>query len=168
MKKTLRTKGLIALSVVALVSVLAAAGCAPGGSAGESAGTASGTDQAAYPAHAANGEGGPGLASFHMALGQDCASCHGDDLADQVAAISADGEPELASTYYVDTETCLSSGCHESWESLAKRTEDLGDYNPHESIHGTIENCNECHKGHAEQVDICGECHPNGGQTMLS
>ena len=65
------------------------------------------------------------------------------------------------------TTTCLSSECHVSWEKLAERTADLGDYNPHDSIHGTIEDCNECHKGHAEQVDICGECHPNGGQEMV-
>lgn len=168
MKKSLRMKGLMTLSVVALVSVLAAVGCAPNGSAGESAGSSSSIDESAYPVHAANSEGGPGIASYHVALGQDCESCHGDDLPDQVAAISSDGELELASTYYTDTETCLSSGCHDSWESLAKRTEDLGEYNPHDSIHGTIESCNECHKGHAEQVDICGECHSNGGQTMLS
>ena len=54
----------------------------------------------------------------------------------------------------MDSETCLS--CHGgSWEALAKLTSDLGDYNPHDSIHGTIENCNECHKGHSNQVDVC-------------
>ena len=70
----------------------------------------------------------------------------------------------LADRYYIDNDKCLS--CHGgSYEELAKQTADLGEYNPHNSPHGQI-NCNECHKGHAAQVDTCGQCHPNGGQTM--
>ena len=169
MRKSIRLKVLMAASAAVLASACLAAGCAPNGTEGSSSGSASTADEAAYPVHAANCEDGTGMASFHAALGQDCASCHGEDLADQVAAVTgSDAEPELSSIYYADTATCLSSGCHESWEALAERTEDLGDYNPHDSIHGTIEDCNECHKGHSEQVDICGECHPNGGQTMRS
>ncbi len=100
-------------------------------------------------------------------MGYDCTPCHGEDRAAQVAAYDSDEELALTSTFYVDTETCLQSGCHTSWETVANRTSDLGDYNPHSSIHGTIEDCNECHKGHSSQVDICGECHSNGGQTMI-
>ena len=66
--------------------------------------------------------------------------------------------------HYVDNDTCLS--CHgDSYEALAEQTADLEPYNPHDSPHGQL-NCNECHKGHAQQVDTCGQCHPNGGQTM--
>ena len=69
-----------------------------------------------------------------------------------------------ADRYYIDNDKCLS--CHGgSYEELAKQTAQLGEYNPHQSPHGNL-NCNECHKGHAAQVDTCGQCHPNGGQTM--
>ena len=168
MKKSLRIKTLTSMGIAAAFAVCLAVGCSPSG-AGDKPLASTGTDLAAtYTVHADNGEGGAGLASYHMALGQDCESCHVGDMAAQLAALGEDGEPDSASTFYNDTMTCLSSECHVSWDNLAQRTAELGDYNPHDSIHGTIEDCNECHKGHAEQVDICGECHPNGGQTMLS
>lgn len=154
----------------ALLVAGAAAGCAPSG--GSTTSDAKGGDAAslaaAYPEHQRNTEdGGAGMASFHAALGYECADCHTGDLQAEVAGLAAaDGaEPALASSYYMDSETCLS--CHGgTWEELAKLTDGLGDYNPHDSIHGTIENCNECHKGHSDQVDVCSECHDNGGQTM--
>ncbi|MBQ9020814.1 MAG: cytochrome c3 family protein [Eggerthellaceae bacterium] len=117
-------------------------------------------DENDYPAHVASMTAGEGIASLHTA----CTDCHDDALASQIASTGAEGEPELSSLYYVDTEKCQT--CHGDYETLSKATESLGDYNPHASIHGTIEFCNECHKGHSSQVDICGECHPNGGQTM--
>lgn len=164
----MRMKGLLACGVAAALGLFAVAGCASGGNDVELADT--GSDWAAtYPVHAANAEDGAGLASYHAALGQECDSCHQGDLAAQVTeATGGEGEPDCTSTFYDDTATCLSSDCHVSWETLAERTADLGDYNPHDSIHGTIEDCNECHKGHSEQVDICGQCHPNGGQEMTA
>lgn len=165
MKKNSRMKAL--LIVVACVAVLSfgAAGCSPSTGSGASS---SSDLESMFPEHAANAEGTIGEAAFHMQLGQDCESCHTGDLAAEVAALAGaeEGvEPALASSYYMDNETCLS--CHGgTWEELGKLTEDLGDYNPHNSLHGTIENCNECHKGHAGQVDLCSECHDNGGQTM--
>ena len=169
MKKSFCLKAAGSLALVAMLVPCIMAGCASNGSpeSGKAADAAAGIDPADYPVHVQNCEG-EGLAAYHMALGQECESCHVGDFAAQVAAVSdGGGEPDCASTYYTDTATCLGSGCHVSWENLAERTADLGEYNPHESIHGTIEDCNECHKGHAAQVDICGECHPNGGQGML-
>lgn len=167
-----RTKAMIlSVGLIAVLSVGMVA-CSPGKE--DSAQRTDDIDKTAYPAHVENAKNGAGMASFHTALGYDCADCHVDDLDTEVAKITecstteSDGtEPPLASAYYTDNETCL--GCHGgSWEALAEKTSDLGDYNPHNSIHGTIQYCNECHKGHTEQVDICGECHPNGGQTMKS
>ncbi|MEC4176116.1 cytochrome c3 family protein [Adlercreutzia sp. R21] len=166
MRKSLRLKGVAAAAVAIAFGLCLAAGCAPAGGASDGALADTGDLAAAYPVHGSNAEDGAGLAGYHAALGQDCASCHQGNLADQLAAAGIEGEPDCSSTFYNDTATCLSSDCHVSWDALAERTADLGDYNPHDSIHGTIEDCNECHKGHAEQVDICGQCHPNGGQEM--
>ena len=66
----------------------------------------------------------------------------------------------------MDSRTCLD--CHGgTWEELAKLTDDTGDYNPHDSLHGTIENCNESAiKGRAAQVDLLASATITGGQTM--
>ena len=115
--------------------------------------------------------GGAGLASVHAAENLGCLDCHEAELAVQFAELRSQlsGDHDdiaLASRYYIDNEKCLS--CHEgTYDQLMVKTQDLGDYNPHDPIHGQI-NCNECHKGHAAQVDTCGQCHPNGGQTMVN
>ncbi|MDD5807111.1 MAG: cytochrome c3 family protein [Eggerthellales bacterium] len=164
MKKTALLKiGIVAAAITSL-GLFALAGCTP---ATEDSGN-NGAASTSYAEHEANCVDGDGIASFHAALGYECTACHGEDLDAQVAELGVEGEPALTSTYYTATETCLQSDCHNSWETLAERTADLGDYNPHDSIHGTIEDCNECHKGHSTQVDICGECHPNGGQEMVA
>ena len=173
MKKSTRLKALIATAACLTVLAFAVAGCSPSGS-GSTGGSSSGsvaaaTDlEAAFPNHAASVEAGEGEAGYHAALGQDCESCHVTDLVAEVSALATyeEGvEPELTSTYYMDNQVCLD--CHEgTWEGLATLTEDLGDYNPHDTLHGTVENCNECHKGHSEQIDLCSECHDNGGQEM--
>ena len=116
--------------------------------------------------------GGAGLASLHAKENLGCLDCHEADLATQASEAQHQitgtydmDDLQLGATYYVDNEKCLS--CHGgSWEALAEQTSSLGDYNPHDSIHGTAPYCGECHKGHKAQVDTCGECHPNGGQTM--
>lgn len=155
------------LFLVALLGVVAlsfaAIGCSPSGSDGANA---SSDLEKQFPQHAASVDAGEGEAGFHAQLGQSCESCHtGDMSADVAAFVDANGEPPLSSAYYMDNQVCLD--CHGgTWEELAKSTADLGEYNPHDSLHGTIENCNECHKGHSSQVDLCGECHDNGGQTM--
>lgn len=115
---------------------------------------------------------GAGTAHWHAVKeGTTCLDCHKADLNTQVSELGSQlaGKTDnlgLADRYYVDNETCLS--CHGgSYAVLAEKTASLGDYNPHNSPHGQLY-CNECHKGHAAQVDTCGQCHPNGGQTMRS
>ena len=167
MTKTKRLKAFFAVVVSVATLTLVVVGCSPSTSDSSSSGSSSDLE-AAFPNHTASVEAGEGMAGYHAQLGQDCASCHTGDLLAEVSALAdydEDTEVELSSTYYMDSQVCLD--CHGgSWEELATLTKDLGDYNPHDSIHGTIENCNECHKGHSSQVDLCSECHDNGGQTM--
>ena len=124
--------------------------------------------------HLANFEGtdaskGAGLAHVHQAANLGCLDCHEADLETQVSELRIQlfdnpGNVELASKYYIDNEKCLS--CHgKTYNGLSALTAALADYNPHDNPHGQM-NCNECHKGHASQIDMCGECHVNGGQEM--
>jgi len=121
--------------------------------------------------HLTNYENGPGIAKVHADNGLTCLDCHEADLNTQVSEVEAQlsgtyGDLTLASGHYVDNQKCLD--CHGgSYEALAEQTSYLDPYNPHNSPHGQID-CDECHKGHAAQVDQCGECHDNGGQHMLS
>lgn len=114
--------------------------------------------------------GGAGIASVHEAAHVTCLECHTAELGTQVSELQSylggARDVPLTSTYYVDNQTCLN--CHGgSYSELAKKTASLGAYNPHANPHGEM-NCNECHKGHSAQVDTCGECHDNGGQTMVN
>ena len=100
---------------------------------------------------------GIGFYAWHNTPGFCGTMCHdsmGEHL-DNYNGVDASGGAGQAS-WHAQNEgtTCLD--CHEA---------DLGDYNPHKSPHGQM-NCNECHKGHAAQVNTCGQCHDNGGQTM--
>lgn len=171
MKKISNAKKLIVGLTTAALAACLVAGCSPSGNSDGNGGTeggATGDLAAMYPEHAQLSDGPDTLAGFHMALGQDCESCHPGDLSEQITIAGIEGEPEVSSLFFTDDQqTCLSSECHVSVEALAERTADLGEYNPHASIHGTIEYCNDCHKGHSPQIDTCGECHPNGGQEML-
>ena len=60
---------------------------------------------------------------------------------------------------FISDEQCLS--CHgESYEAVAELTADLGDWNPHDSIHGGYNTCVNCHE--ADQVlsyNYCSQCH---------
>ncbi len=119
--------------------------------------------------HVDNFYNGPGQAKVHADANLGCLDCHAAELETQIKEAQAQlsgtyGDLSLTSRYYVANDTCLN--CHGgSYDNLAKSTNYLGDYNPHQSPHGQM-NCNECHKGHAAQVDLCGECHVNGGQEM--
>lgn len=113
---------------------------------------------------------GAGLASWHATNeGTTCLDCHQATLSTQLTELQSQlaGDTDnlgLSDRYYTDNDTCLT--CHgDTYDSLAEKTASLGEYNPHNSPHGQL-NCNECHKGHSEQVNTCGECHDNGGQTM--
>ena len=54
---------------------------------------------------------------------------------------------------------CLS--CHGgSYEALAERTADLGDWNPHDSLHGGYNACVNCHEKDKEiTFNYCENCH---------
>ena len=85
--------------------------------------------------------------------------------APQEAPTSASAESETAATVpaeagaYVSDEQCLS--CHGgSYEALAERTADLGDWNPHDSMHGGYNSCVNCHERDKELTyNYCEQCH---------
>ena len=116
---------------------------------------------------------GAGIASLHAQEGYGCLDCHEATLETQIAeaqSFIANDYPkplfENGTYYYTDNEKCLS--CHGgTYDALAELTADLGRYNPHNSPHGQ-QNCNECHQGHAAQINVCERCHTNGGQTMVN
>ncbi|MEI2998035.1 MAG: hypothetical protein V8T51_02025 [Senegalimassilia faecalis] len=96
--------------------------------------------------HLANYEGtdesnGAGLAAWHgQHEGTTCLDCHTAELDVQVAELQSQlaGDTDnlgLGDRYYIDNEKCPS--CHGgSYDELAKQTESLGAYNPHNSPHG--------------------------------
>lgn len=61
---------------------------------------------------------------------------------------------------------CLKSGCHVNDDGSVMTRDDLlaktaglsKDYNPHKAQHGEIA-CGQCHKGHAQSVNYCTQCH---------
>lgn len=54
---------------------------------------------------------------------------------------------------------CLS--CHESYEAVAEQTAHYGDSNPHNSVHGSYETCENCHAGDkvVNEDHKCLSCH---------
>ena len=60
---------------------------------------------------------------------------------------------------YTSDEACLS--CHGgAYESIAERTADYGDSNPHDSVHGGYQSCNTCHaRGNEVTENRCLDCH---------
>ena len=54
---------------------------------------------------------------------------------------------------------CLS--CHESYEAVAEATAHYGDSNPHNSVHGSYETCENCHAGDkvVNEDHKCLSCH---------
>lgn len=113
-KSNLSMKALVAFTTVALVGVLAAAGCAP----------------------AAN-----------------------TDMADTGTAAEQTADPTDPTGPYVSDEACLA--CHGgSYEAHAEETADLGEWNPHASIHGGYNSCDNCHeKGQEVTRNWCSNCH---------
>ncbi len=83
----------------------------------------------------------PFTSNRHLALGLQCADCHGEGKKQPVKG-----------------DKCLE--CHQSFEEVAKRTQDVKP-NPH-SNHitedGDIE-CTQCHQGHKADVVYCATCH---------
>lgn len=56
-------------------------------------------------------------------------------------------------------QNCLS--CHESYEAVAEKTAHYGDSNPHNSVHGSYETCENCHAGDkvVNEDHKCLSCH---------
>lgn len=83
----------------------------------------------------------------HQWMSKDCATCHTKENA-------------VAGNAFVvpDDKTCM--GCHGSYAELAKKTENLGEPNPHASHHyGEGLSCTACHKEHQPAKVYCNECH---------
>ena len=79
------------------------------------------------------------LADRHVARGVQCVSCH----------------TQTPPSELIKQDKCLA--CHESYEKIAVRTEDL-DINPHRTHMGEVE-CMACHRGHSQGEMVCNECH---------
>lgn len=60
---------------------------------------------------------------------------------------------------YVSDEQCMS--CHGgTYEAVAELTSDLGDWNPHNSMHGGYNSCVNCHEKDKEVTfNYCENCH---------
>ncbi|MEC4271897.1 cytochrome c3 family protein [Adlercreutzia sp. R25] len=76
---------------------------------------------------------------------------------EQTAASEAD--PTDPTGPYVSDEACLA--CHGgSYEAHAEQTADLGQWNPHASIHGGYNSCDNCHeRGQEVTRNWCSNCH---------
>lgn len=92
-----------------------------------------------------------------------CAPAGSDttDMADTGTAdtTQAAADPTDPTGPYVSDEACLA--CHGgSYEAHAKQTADLGQWNPHASIHGGYNSCDNCHeKGQEVTRNWCSNCH---------
>lgn len=99
------------------------------------------------------------LMGVHRELGYTCVACHPtSDGSDPTSIESTSGTRT----------TCMTSGCHDDWDTIVEATSDYagtvavynktGIYNPHEN-HRSPADCGECHKAHSPQVMTCAECH---------
>lgn len=75
-----------------------------------------------------------------------------DSSSTSTEEVSSDG-------MYVSDEQCMS--CHGgTYESVAELTSDLGEWNPHNSIHGGYNSCVNCHAKDKEVTyNYCTQCH---------
>lgn len=96
-------------------------------------------------------------------LAAGCAPAGSDtDLAATGAAeqVSNEGaDPTDPTGPYASDEACLA--CHGgSYEAHAAQTADMGQWNPHASIHGGYNSCDNCHeKGQEVTRNWCSNCH---------
>lgn len=91
-----------------------------------------------------------------------------DDSSVQAAAVSEIVAPGFGNVPEFDAQ-CLS--CHGSYEEVAEKTAHYGDSNPHDSVHGGYNSCQNCHE--ADKVinedHLCVTCHdwPREEQSSL-
>lgn len=81
------------------------------------------------------------------------------DMADTGATEQTAADPTDPTGPYVSDEACLA--CHGgSYEAHAEQTANLGQWNPHASIHGGYNSCDNCHeKGQEVTRNWCSNCH---------
>lgn len=103
------------------------------------------------------------IAAVVLCLCFGLAAC-APQASEQPSSASSSAESSSAATTgaageYVSDEQCLS--CHgNTYEALAETTADLGDWNPHDPIHGGYNSCQNCHAKDKEITDnYCEHCH---------
>lgn len=86
-------------------------------------------------------------------------ACAPKDVHEKPVAQSAVGSDELPTGEYVSDEECMR--CHGgSYEAVAELTADMGEWNPHNPIHGGYNSCDNCHAGDMSVKDnYCTHCH---------
>jgi len=105
----------------------------------------------------------------HALAEVQCKECHDYPIPKEISAgvkfifgnYDVDVDGKLLQRKFND-EMCLE--CHISYEYLANQTDYL-EKNPHLSHWDTLK-CRDCHISHGQQIDLCSECHENGGQRM--
>lgn len=87
------------------------------------------------------------LADRHVARGQQCVVCHGQNAPS--ANLPLDGNKH---------QPCVQ--CHGFYDVVAKKTvpADPEEMNPHSQHDGNLP-CTECHQGHRASVNYCAQCH---------
>lgn len=81
------------------------------------------------------------------------------DAGDAASAEQVEADPTDPTGPYVSDEACLA--CHGgSYEANAAATENYGEWNPHASIHGGYNSCDNCHENGQEVTrNWCSNCH---------
>lgn len=101
------------------------------------------------------------LATVALCLCCGLAACAPQATESAAPSSSAPSAPAAsgAAGEYVSDDQCLS--CHGgSYEALAETTAGLGDWNPHDPIHGGYNSCQNCHAKDKEITDnYCEHCH---------
>jgi nitrate/TMAO reductase-like tetraheme cytochrome c subunit len=104
--------------------------------------------------------------SAHRRANVGCKDCHADyTMIDEVRSVVAYVLGDYEEVFHrrkFNEEMC--NGCHVGMEYQAARTDFLP-RNPHRGHYPDLR-CSACHLAHAQQVDLCGSCHDNGGQRM--
>lgn len=82
-----------------------------------------------------------------------------DDAGGKTAVQQTAADPTDPTGVYVSDEACLA--CHGgSYEAQAASTAEYGAWNPHASIHGGYNSCDNCHeKGQEITKNWCENCH---------
>ncbi len=82
------------------------------------------------------------LADRHAKKGFKCDTCHTEGNKIKQAG---------------DYDVCVT--CHGDYEAMIKKTQNPKyEVNPHAQHEGVLP-CTECHKGHKQGVNYCGQCH---------